>query len=425
MKKIIVLLMLVLALCLGASCSAPPAPDGSVEPYIPQDEGEAIEDVRDPLEIKAQEILDTLTAEEKIGQLLVVGFPQGTGREALADYIARYKVSGFILFRRNYTDLASQYELVKSLKELNSGQNPLPLFIAIDEEGGSVSRLPKGGTHFPDARLVGKADDPELTRRTGEIVGRELKASGINMNFAPVLDIVSSSDNKLLIKRSYGSTAESVSLHGTAFINGLQSSGVIAVPKHFPGHGATVVDSHGKLPVIDIDYETFHSRELVPFTEAVKNGTDVIMVGHLAYPKLDSSGLPATMSRYFLTEVLRAQLDFKGIAISDDIEMSAYAGKGLTLEECIVASFNAGLDVFLIGGTKEVQERVLNALTEALRDGGITQERLDESVLRIIKVKLKHKLSDQMEYSLEEAGEILGNKEHKAFLEELNKAVNK
>jgi beta-N-acetylhexosaminidase len=311
------------------------------------------------------------------------------------------------------------------LKERNSLENPLPLFISVDEEGGTVSRLPKGGTHFPDAKLVAKAGDPELTYMTGRVIGRELSASGINLNFAPVLDIVESSNNKLLIKRSYGSSADAVSLHGTAFIGGLQSAGVIASPKHFPGHGATDVDSHGKLPLIDTDEETLNKRELVPFKEAMKNELDAVMVGHIAFPKLDPSGLPATMSGFFLTDVLRKQMGFKGLAISDEIEMYGYMNDGSTLEESVIASFNAGLDVFVMGHTKKIQDRVLKALTDACSDGRITEERLNESVLRIIRVKLKYKLSDEMQYSPEEARSIFGSEEHKAVLEELNKSIKK
>lgn len=416
MKKLILIILSILVLSAAPGCSAPPVQEDGTVPKPPS-QGNEIED-------KSASILSSMTVEEKIGQLLVVGFPQDASEEVLRDYIDRFKVSGFILFKRNYTDFDSQYNLVKSLKEMNSRKNLLPLFISIDEEGGTVSRLPAGGTHFPDARKVGKAGDPVLTYKTGMVIGQELRASGININFAPVLDIVSDSRNKLLIRRSYGSNAEAVSLHGISFIKGLQSSGVIAVPKHFPGHGSTIVDSHSQLPVVDIDKETLWSRDLVPFKDAVMEGADAVMVGHLAFPRLDPSGLPATMSRYFLTDVLRNELGFEGIAISDDIEMSGYSGGKLSLEESVITSFNAGLDVFLIGSSPEIQERVFTALRDACADGRITEERLNESVLRIIKVKLKHRLSDAMEYSLEEARSIFGSEEHKAVLEEVNKLSN-
>ncbi len=423
MKKLVLIALIILTFSLAANCSAPPVSESKTNPVAPPQDSEIIEDKRDELEEKAAAIISNMTLEEKVGQLLIVGFPQDVNEETLQDYFDRYKVSGFILFKRNYEDFDSQYALVSSLKERNKLKNPLPLFISVDEEGGTVSRLPKGGTHFPDAKLVGKAGDPELTYKTGEVIGQELRASGINMNFAPVLDIVSSSENKLLIRRSYGSTAEAVSIHGTAFINGMQSAGVIASPKHFPGHGATTVDSHGKLPVINIDSEMLQGRELIPFKAAIKGDLDALMVGHLAFPKLDPSGFPATMSSYFLTDVLRKQMAYKGITISDDIEMSGYSSGKPALEESVVTSFNAGLDVFLIGNTKEVQDRVLKALIGACEEGGISEQRLNESVLRIINVKLKYKLSDTMDYSLEEAGNNFTSKEHKSVLEELNSKI--
>lgn len=418
MKKLILVMVFILIISMAANCSSPPVSEGKTTPDSSVQDSDIQEDC-------ATAILEKMTLEEKVGQLLIVGFPQDIGEEAIQDYIDRFKVSGFILFRRNYKDFTSQYTLVKSLKKKNSLKNPLPLFISVDEEGGTVSRLPKGGTHFPDAKQVGKAGEPQLTYKTGEAIGQELKAAGINLNFAPILDIVSSNKNKLLIRRSYGSTAETVSLHGASFIDGLQSAGVIASPKHFPGHGSTTIDSHGKLPVIDIDKTTLQSRELVPFKTVIDAGLDAIMIGHLAFPKLDPSGLPATMSGYFLTDILRTEMGFKGISISDEIEMYGYMNGKPTLEEGVMTSFNAGLDIFVIGHTKEIQDRVLKVLTDACRNGTISSDRLNESVLRIIRVKLKHKLSDTMEFSLEEAERNFSNQEHKAVLEELNALIKK
>lgn len=423
MKKLFWIVLIILTLSVTASCAASRISENQDAPEAPVQNDEIVEEKKDELEEKAAIILDNMTLEEKVGQLLIVGFPQDTDKETVMKYIDDFKVSGFILFNRNYKDFDSLYQLVNDLKERNSIKNPLPLFISIDEEGGTVSRLPKGGTHFPDAQLIGKTEDPMLAQMAGEVIGRELRALGINLNFAPVLDIVSSPENKLLIKRSYGSTAETVSLYGTSFINGLQSAGVIATPKHFPGHGDTKIDSHGKLPVIDIDKDTLQSRELMPFKAAIHAGTDAIMIGHLSFPMLDSSGLPATMSGYFLTDILRKELGFKGIAISDDIEMSGYTNEKNSLEESVITSFNAGLDVFIIGHTGDTQEKVKEALKDAYLDGRISGERLNESVLRIIKVKLEHKLSDTMESSLEDARKVLGSEEHKAILAELNSKI--
>ena len=418
---LLVLLLLILSALTG--CTTPPIPEGkpgeAVQPPVPA----PVEEVKDVLGAEAASILEKMTLEEKVGQLLVVGFQEDIPEEDLQEYFDKYKVSGFILFSRNYKDFDSLYTLVSGLKEKNSIANAIPLFISIDEEGGTVSRLPKGGTHFPEAKLIGAADKPDLTYSSGKVIGRELRAAGINLDFAPVLDIVSNNGNKLLIKRSYGNNADIVTKHGLAFIDGLKSTGVIATPKHFPGHGNTTVDSHSDLPVIDIDKELLGSRELVPFKATIAAGTDMIMVGHIAFPKLDPSGLPATMSDYFLTGILREELGFEGIAISDDIEMSGYMNAKANLQEGIVTSFNAGLDVFLIGHTKETEVQIFEALKQAVLDGRISEERLNESVLRILRVKLKHKLTDTMDYTLEEASGIYGSEEHKAVLEEVNKAI--
>jgi len=423
LKRLFSIAIVVLILLIAAGCTVPDVSEGNVTPVPPAQSNPDTEDRKDPLDEKAKSLLAGMTIEEKVGQLLIVGFPEDTTKEVLQDYIDRLKVSGFILFRRNYTDLDSLYALVRSLKEMNSLKNPLPLFISIDEEGGTVSRLPKGGTHFPDALQVGKAGEPGLTYKTGQTIAEELKAAGINLNFAPVLDIVESGENKLLIRRSYGSTPEVVSLHGTSFINGLQSKGVIAAPKHFPGHGNTVEDSHSTLPVIDTDKAAMQSRELVPFKAAIDAGLDAVMVGHIAFPKIDPTGLPASMSNYFLTDVLRKDLGFGGISISDDIEMQGYISSKDTVEGCVISSFNAGLDIFLIGHTKAIQDQVFKALLDGCGDGRISEERLNESVLRIIKVKLKNGLTDTMEYEIEEAKRIFGSDEHKSVLEELNSKI--
>lgn len=420
MRKIICIFIIV-ALTSIYGCSIPDNLSNEADPEITPSENTEPDIIDDP-DAEAKEILDSLTIEEKIGQLMVVGFPEGASDSDLMDYIDRYKVGGFILFGRNFTDFGTLYSLTEKLKKWNAEKNPLPLFICIDEEGGTVSRLSKEATKFPDAQTIGKISNVELTCKTGEVIGEELKAAGINVDFAPVLDIVSSPENKLLIKRSYGSTPEIVSKHGNAFIKGIQSKGVIATAKHFPGHGSTNIDSHGKLPTIDIEKDIFYSRELIPFKNSIDNGLDAIMVGHLSYPKLDPSNLPATMSDYFLTDLLRKELNFQGIAFSDDIEMSGYSNGQSNLKESVLTSFNAGLDVFLIAHSKEVQDKVLDTLTKGIAEGSISEERLNESVLRIIKIKLKYKLSDKMEYNREEARKHFGSKEHKEILNLIKKS---
>ena len=368
-------------------------------------------------------LLNNMSLDEKIGQLVIVGFMKDASEQQISDYMAKYKVSGFILFKRNFANLQELYVLNEKLKKLNS-VNKLPLFISMDEEGGTVSRLPKEGTHFQDMSKVGKINDIKLTEKIGQVIGSEFKSVGINMNFAPVLDI-SGSDNKLLAKRVFGNTPEIVTAQGTSFIKGLESKNIIAVPKHFPGHGATNLDSHGILPKINISKETLVKRELVPYKAAIANGLDAVMVGHLAYPKIDPSGLPATMSSIFLKDILRDQLKFKGLVITDEIEMIGFSGNKMSFDESIIKSFNAGVDIFVIGHTYKTQQNVIAALKKGVIDKKISEARLNESVQRIITTKKKYNIIDKMEYTYKDAAAIMGSKENGSVYKEVQSKIAK
>jgi len=365
-----------------------------------------------------QLLLESLSLDEKIGQLLMIGYKEAQPVEKVREFVQEYKVGGFILFNRNYSNLEDMVQTTNQLNAWNSS-NPLPLFLSLDEEGGTVSRIPKEGTKLPDARLLGAINDTELTFRAGAVIGEELKAMGINMDYAPVLDIVSSPDNRLLFKRSFGSTPEIVSKHGVEFIKGLYDQGVIAVPKHFPGHGDTIVDSHGKLPKIMIDKEKLLSRELVPFKAAIDAGIDALMVGHLSFPLIDATELPATKSEIFLGNILRDDLGYKGLIITDDIEMLGYLKNKADLPEEIIRSLQAGVDIFLIGHTGEIQMDVFSTIKTAVQNNIIPESRIDESVLRIIKVKTKYLLSENTSIDLEQTKLIVGSAEHKEVLKEI------
>lgn len=367
-----------------------------------------------------EKIISSMAMDEKIGQLVIIGFAEDTPKETLINAIKKDKVGGFILFRRNYSNFKSLYDLVSQLKELNKN-NSLPLFIAVDEEGGTVSRIPKEGITMPDAKIFGTINDLALTEKSGSIIGKQLYSAGINMNFAPVLDILSRDDNTLLKRRSYGKDVDRVSAHGISFIKGLTEEGIIPVPKHFPGHGHTKVDSHVGLPVINIDRSIMAQRELVPFRNAIDKGMDAIMVGHLAYPQIDPSGKPATRSKVFLTDILRKELGFKGIAISDEIEMIGFANGEDSIEDAVIESFNAGIDVFVIGHTAEIQERVLKALKDGVSTGLITEERINESLIRIVQIKRKYNLSDEMNVDFETACELFTNEEYRSFVEDIKR----
>lgn len=417
-KALLVFLLIVVGLFL-ISCSKKTEPIEYSNKNLSSNEPKEYEGNNSVGKSHEDTLIEDMKLNEKIGQLLIVGFPQETPEKDIMDYIAIDKVGGFILFKRNYGNFKELYGLNSKLKDWNKN-NPLPLFISIDEEGGTVSRLPKEGTKIPDAAVFGKINDDKLTEKSGVIVGKQLYAAGINLNFAPVLDILSLKDNALLKLRAYGKDGNMVSKHGIAFINGLKSQGIISVPKHFPGHGDTDKDSHVTLPVINIDEITLKNRELIPFEDAINAGIDAIMVGHLAFPKIDESVKPATKSKIFLTDVLRNELNFQGIALTDEIEMYGFMDNEQSLEESVIEAFNSGIDVFVIGHTKEIQKKVLKALIDGVSEGLITEERLNESLRRIIKVKNKYKLSNTMNMDFEEAYNLFTNEENRQFLEEVN-----
>ncbi len=365
-------------------------------------------------EAQYREILNTMTLEEKLGQLLVVGYQSDNQAEEM---IKEHKVGGIVLFSRNFDDFDQLYHITKQLNEYNQA-SPLPLWIALDEEGGTVTRLPSGKTHIPDAREVGSHGDVELTETVGWIIGREMAAAGANLDFAPVVDIVDNPENSFMLRRSYGSTPEEVSEQGTAFLKGLQQIGVQGCAKHFPGHGATAVDSHLDMPVIYSSLEEWLEKDAIPFQAMIDAGVEMIMVGHLAFPQVDPSGLPASMSSVFLKEQLRNHMGFEGLIITDDIEMQGYP-QGADRKEAIITSFLAGIDLFAIGHTPQTQLDVLEALKEGVETGRITQERIDESLMRIIRTKVK--LEKIPRFSLEEAREIFGSQQHKEALSNLLK----
>lgn len=370
-----------------------PAPTTEPDPAQAEEEG-------------YREILNAMTLDEKLGQLLLVGYSSHDQAEKM---ISEHKVGGIVLFSRNFDNFDQLYQITKQLNEYNQVSS-LPLWIALDEEGGTVTRLPSGKTPIPGAREVGSHGDAELTETVGWIIGREMAAAGANLDFAPVVDIVDNPENAFMLRRSYGNTPQEVSEHGTAFLKGLQQIGVQGCAKHFPGHGATAVDSHLDMPVIHSTLEEWIEKDAMPFQAMIDTGVEMIMVGHLAFPQVDPSNLPASMSSVFLQEHLRDRMGYEGLIITDDIEMQGYP-QGSHRKEAVITSFLAGIDLFAIGHRPQTQLEVLEALREGVETGRITEERINESLIRIIRTKAK--LEKIPQFSLEEAREVFGSEQHR------------
>ncbi|MGW4566993.1 glycoside hydrolase family 3 protein [Streptomyces sp. NPDC004561] len=259
------------------------------------------------------------------------------------------------------------------------------LLVAIDEESGDVTRLDvRTGSSFPGNHALGAVDDPGLTRAVSRELGRRLAACGVNFDWAPSADVNANPDNPVIGVRSFGADTGLVARHTAAWVEGLQSTGVAACTKHFPGHGDTNVDSHHAVPRIDVDADTLYTRELPPFRAAIAAGTRAVMSAHILVPALDPDR-PGTLSRRILTELLRGELGYQGLIVTDGMEMRAIAGT-YGLEHGVVLAIAAGADAICVGGglcDEDTVLRLRDALVAAVRSGELPEERLADAAARV------------------------------------------
>ncbi len=341
-------------------------------------------------------LLSTMPVEEKAGQLLMMGFEGQTPSELILEHIHDRHVGGVILFARNVSTPQQVATLTGQLQS-HARQTPrkIPLIIAADQEGGVVVRITEGATVFPGNMALGATGSTNHARAAGEITGAELRAMGIGMNLAPVLDVNNNPANPGIGVRSFGESPELVAQLGSAFISGLQANRIIATAKHFPGKGDIILDSHIALPTVPHSRERLEQVELLPFRRAIKADVGAIMTAHVTFPTFDPApGLPATLSQPVLTGLLRRILGFRGLIITDDLEMGAIAGS-FGVGEAAVRAIAAGADIVLVCHTPERQVEAYEALVEATQKGIITKERLNEAVGRILMAKDWLRLGDQ------------------------------
>jgi beta-N-acetylhexosaminidase len=287
-------------------------------------------------------------------------------------------LGGVCLFSTNIESPEQLVALTSAIREAN----PLAL-IAIDEEGGDVTRLHSDtGSPFPGNALLGRINDVDLTRSVATIVGWELRRAGVNLNFAPDIDINSNQDNPVIGVRSFGADAQLVARHSAAWVEGLQSTGVAASVKHFPGHGDTATDSHLALPVVDRSLDELRERELMPFIAAIVAGTRTVMTSHILLPRVDAEN-PATLSRELLHGLLRTELGFTGVIVTDALDMKGASGEtGIPI--AAVRALAAGADLLCIGTNNSDGElaEIEAAISAAVEDGTLAPERLAQAVGR-------------------------------------------
>jgi beta-N-acetylhexosaminidase len=319
-----------------------------------------------------------------IGQLFILGIEGHEPSRALGAFVREMAPGGVILFSRN---LGSPAEIAALTAGLQAA-SPTPLFIAIDQEGGAVSRLGPPFTQWPGASRVGAAGSSRLTYAMARAMAREMLAVGITMNLAPVLDVLSNPANPVMAGRCFGGDPEVVAELGAAFLRGLDDQGVLAVGKHFPGHGDTTVDSHLALPVVPHTLARLRAVELVPFAKAIGEGIPALMTAHLLVPAVDAER-PATLSEPILTTLLREQLRFSGLILSDDLLMRGVADTAPP-GEAAIRFLEAGGDLILICGDEAAQHHALAAVAGAVESGRLPEARVRASCDRIDKAKARY-----------------------------------
>lgn len=321
--------------------------------------------------------MPSASLDRDVAGLFNVGFHGLTASPEVLELIDR-GVHGVILFGRNVETAEQTAELVAELKRA-AGR---PLLVAIDQEGGRVARLraKQGFTELPPMRAIGEAGDAELAFAVGRLLGDELRAVGVDQDYAPVVDVDTNPANPVIGDRSFSRDPEVVARLGAALAKGLQAAGVAACAKHFPGHGDTSQDSHRDLPRLPHALERLEAVELLPFRALAEAGVASVMTAHVVFEALDARR-PATLSRAVM-QLLRTRLGFGGCAISDDLEMNAVAGH-FPLEESVPGALAAGVDALLVCHHAEVQHRAIDLAREAVEQGRVSRERLAEATARV------------------------------------------
>ncbi|MHA7584002.1 glycoside hydrolase family 3 N-terminal domain-containing protein [Paenibacillus vandeheii] len=370
-------------------------------------------------------LISYMTVSEQVGQMLMPDIRQWNGKatttvhDGLKDIIHDQDLGGLILFDKNIVDTR---QVTTFTNALQTEAGDIPMFLGIDQEGGVIQRIP-GVTNLPGQMALGAAGDTTLAEAAGKLTGEELKALGLNINFAPVLDINSNPDNPIIGMRSFGSNADLVTRMGLATIKGLRQSSVIAAVKHFPGHGDTMVDSHLGMPVLTHNLERLNSVELKPFRAAIENGVEMIMTAHIAFPAIDneqvislkdgsSVPIPATLSHKVLNGLLREEMGYEGLIISDAFTMKAIAehfGENKAVERAV----SAGVDIVLMPQDSAAAHQTL---VNAVEGGTIPIETVHASVKRILELKSKYGLferSEGLSHKLAKLNTVIGSEEHR------------
>ena len=334
--------------------------------------------------------LNKMSLSEKIGQMIMIDYRDTVEMNVdLEKILTKYKPGGFILFKSNIADFKQTQKLLSDIKSVSD----IPTMVSVDQEGGRVQRLDKrvGFEEYPPMAEIGKTLDESVAFELGKKMGEELKAIGVDMDMAPVLDIFSNPQNRVIADRAFGKDSETVKKMALAYADGLSDAKIIPVGKHFPGHGDTFKDSHIDLPVIEKDLNELKRLELIPFIEAVRKKLPALMVAHIAVPKITKDNIPSSLSKIMISDLLRNDMGYNGLIIPDSLKMKALSNY-FTNEQIYLRCIEAGNDMLLM--PQDINE-AYSKISENFYNGKISMDRINASVYRILSVKFDYGLLDK------------------------------
>ena len=327
-------------------------------------------------------ILDNLSLEEKIAQMLIIYHPSNEYDEKIKSIIKELKPGGFILMNNNISTYDKTLNLVTSMQN----DSEIPMIIAIDQEGGSVQRLKSISdvevTDIPYMYYLGQTNNKDLAYSVGKIMARQLRTIGVNLTFAPVMDVYTNVNNTVIGKRSFGSDVETVYNMATSLKKGIEDNGINTCIKHFPEHGATETDSHISLPIVNKTIEELETSDLIPFTKSIKN-TNMIMIGHIALPNITRDNTPSSISKEIITSLLKEKYNYQGLVVTDALNMKALTNN-YTYKQIYIMAINAGVDLLLMPNDPQ---KAIDYIKEAIINKEIDETTINESVYKILKYK--------------------------------------
>ena len=331
-----------------------------------------------------------LSIEEKIGQMIIVGLDTTEPYARLEELIIKHKVGGILLYKKNYKTYEEMVKLINHIKKLNSN-NKVPILICIDQEGGRVNRMPKEFLNIPPANTISNYNNEDIVKKSGEIMAEMLSSVGINLNFAPVLDIKRFNNNHAIGDRAFSDEIEQIKKYATIIMKELQHKNIISVIKHFPGHGLTVSDTHFKIPVVKKNIEDIEKNDMKPFEEAIKKGADAVLISHMKIKDVDSKN-PVSISRKFICKYLRKKYRYNGLIVTDDMRMRSMRLK-YGEYKAIQKAFQAGNDIIVFKNI--INDKIYEKLLKDIKLQKIKESRINKNVNRVLKMKEKYKINDK------------------------------